>query len=77
MIDIAWTSGDKLLHTWSTAVDDLKFWVGYQSHILECLCAKIQIKESMDSKLRVVTWVSATRGNIRFREKSIINTSIL
>jgi len=31
--------GDKLLHTRSYIVDNLKFWVGSQSHKYGCLCS--------------------------------------
>ena len=38
---------------------------------------QIKIEKSVDLELRVVTRISTTRGNIRFREKSIVNTSII
>ena len=38
---------------------------------------KFRIEEFVDLELRVITWVSTTRGSIRFRVKSIVNTSIL
>ena len=65
-----------MLHTRSIAADNLKLWVWSQSHRLEWLYATNSGRKAMDSKLCVVTWVSATRGSIRFRENFIVNTSI-
>ena len=59
-------------------MDDLNLWVEiFESQTGVFVCNKFKIEESLDSKLHVVIWVSTTRGNIEFREKSIVNTSIL